>query len=136
MIFYKFDINKFPKKITGPSSLEGFIECKHFSIFVDDLEVFNEPEFFVYEFFSALHVWMNNQDKENSFYFASMDYEEEPVIAYLYDEASGHYRFDSALKHADATVSFQDIIDSYQKFKADLSDQLLKKYGYYLKLEK
>lgn len=134
MICYQFDINKFPEIITGPSSLTGFIECKKFSIFIDELEVFSEPEFFVYEFFSALHSWSNDPDKETSFYFSSMDYEEEPVIAYRYDEKSEKYNFESELKRGDATVTYQDILDSYQRFKKELRDQLWEKYRYTLEL--
>ena len=137
MIKYTFVIDKFPKKITGLSDLECFTESEQFSISVDGLEVFNEPEFFVCELFSALHRWLiDNPNGESDFYFTSMDYEEEPVVAFSNDEVSGKYRFESELKLADATVSFQDIVDSYQQFKTDLSAQLLKKYKYSFKAKK
>ncbi|MES9814033.1 MAG: hypothetical protein ABW161_14765 [Candidatus Thiodiazotropha sp.] len=136
MIKYSFDISKFPDDLNWDSALVCEVESNYFSISINEVEVFSNQEFLVYELFDALHKWLiKNVSGKSDFYFVSMDEEEEPIVAFLYDEGSGNYHFESVFKLADAIVTFQDIVDSYQKFKTDLSDQLLKKYEYHMQLE-
>jgi len=134
MIRYTFNINKFPDDLSWDSALICEVESDYFSIFINEIEVFKNQEFLVYELFDALHKWLiKSKDCKGDFYFVSMDEEEEPVVAFLYDEGSGNYHFESVFKLADAVFIFNDIAESFIQFKTDLSNQLLKKYKYSLK---
>ena len=134
MIQYQISIDKFPAEITGPSSLTGFIEGD-FAVLVNGVEVFKEPEFLIYEFFDALHNWVNSDGSEGSdFYFASMDYEEEPVISFRYDNDTKSYVFESVFQISPAKFSFKDILHSHRQFMVDLRELLSRDYGYFLEL--
>lgn len=132
MIEYVFSVERVPDEVTGPSSLTGFIEGG-FSIYVNGNKVFEEPEFLIYEFFKALDSWVKGQKLTgDNFYFASMDYEEEPVVAFNYDAELVQYNFDSVFKLGEAVFDIDDIIESHAVFAANLREQLENRFNLFL----
>lgn len=129
MMEIKFDIQQVPAETHGYNVgvyTEGPIEILHAGSSLGP--VGDVP---LVELAIALDAWLHDsQDNPEDFYYASMNFEEEPLVAFTYDSASESYTVNSALSeaaiaHVPAAVARQGA----RSYLATLRAQLLNRLG-------
>ena len=134
MMKIEFVIQKFPEDLSKSYALDAYTEGV-LSLSIKEVVVFNEEGILIVEFYLALKKWIEEQDKQEktNFIYESMDFEESPILAFLYDSHIDAYRFDSVWKGFDGVGSFQEIKFAYMEFKERLVDEIFQRSGYKLK---
>jgi len=83
------------------------------------------------EFGLALHKWLEiARSGPHDFYYASMDFEEEPILAFRYDALEDKYRLESVWAQGQAPlVPCPDVVAASRTYLADLRGLLKRKRG-------
>ncbi len=131
MINFIVDIKRFPEDLGWDYALVSGVEGD-FSIMIDEKTVFNSEQFLIFEFFISFHRWVCEYDEPNpsGYHFASMDEEEEPIVAFNRDESTGLFSFDSVWIKASGRVTFEAIRTAHKELLVAISEQLLAKFDY------
>ena len=133
MMKIEFVIKEFPKDLSKSYALDSYTEGV-VSLSIADKVVFKEEGILIVELYLALNKWIEEKDEQEKtdFIYESMDFEESPILAFMYEPHIDAYKFDSVWKILDGTVSFQDIKIAYEEFKKRLSREIFKRSGYEL----
>lgn len=102
------------------SQIEGTLE-----IYVNGRNFFSEPNILLIELAQVIYIWLNNE--AITFYYQSMDYEEEPIIQISpYD--NGKFLISSIWVDYKCEIELGEWIQACKDFLSSL-DFKLKKYG-------
>lgn len=127
MINITFNIDEFPLDRSQPYSLVAGVEGK--LIIVNDEHIlFQEPGILLLEFSNALESWLNKigADDNADFYYASMDFEEEPIVAFEYKHNESVYRFASVWGMNDGDVARNELVNASKLFINELNSEIQK----------
>ncbi|MDZ4869819.1 MAG: hypothetical protein SGI91_21045 [Alphaproteobacteria bacterium] len=88
----------------------------------------------ILEFAAEVERWLStaNGGAGATFYYSSMDEEEEPLLAFVGD-GSGRYVLKSCWSSVEARpVSHDEVVEAFSVFIAGLSDELIRKHQFRL----
>lgn len=92
------------------------------SIEIDGIIFFQEPGILLLELAEALIPWIQgvNFDGEADFYYASMDFEEEPIVSFNYKKNAEVYKLGSVWGSGDFDVRKGDLVNAAMLFISEL----------------
>ncbi|MBI2374008.1 MAG: hypothetical protein HYV07_08420 [Deltaproteobacteria bacterium] len=131
---FEYDITTFPVDPGGynlTAYTEGVLRLLvGASVFLDASGIL------LVEFAVVLRKWLRAcASGPIDFYYASMDFEEEPILAFRYDTSGGQFRLESVWSETDVgPVSRAEVIAAAQQYLAQLRDDL--KRGHDVDLDK
>ena len=132
MMKINFSIDEFPNDLSESYSLTAYTEGT-LKISVNGEIILDEPDILLIEFCTSLHKWLNIlDDNQLDFYYASMDFEEEPILSFSYIQNLDKYEIKSVWGHSTAYVTLKEITNACTIFFNDLKNELLKKYDFKL----
>ena len=132
MMKINFSIDEFPNDLSESYSLTAYTEGT-LKISVNGEIILDEPDILLIEFCTSLHKWLNIlDDNQLDFYYASMDFEEEPILSFSYIQNLDKYEIKSVWGHSTGYVTLKEITNACTIFFNDLKNELLKKYDFKL----
>jgi hypothetical protein len=126
---FEYDITTFPTQ-TGGYNLIAYTEGG-LRLFVDELVVLDASGILLVELAVVLHKWLRAcASGPTDFYYASMDFEEEPILAFRHDPSGDQFRLESVWSETDVgPVPTADAIAAAQRYLAHLRDELKREHG-------
>lgn len=128
----EFKVNSFPQD-TENYNVTAFTEGEVVFSFHGE-KFLRIAECLLVEFAIVLQRWLNavETDKNLNLYYASMDEEEEPLFALIFDNASGYYHPDSCWSESsfDANVSQSEAIACANGYINELKGEVSLEYGF------
>ncbi len=122
-----YTIKEFPKDLSKSYALDSYTEGV-LTLRINEITLFSEDGILLVEFCAALQDWVN-KNNSSDFVYESMDFEESPIIAFIYSPESNTYDFQSIWKLSDGTVSFSEIKEAFSVFRNELADEIYKRSG-------
>ena len=123
MIKIEFFIKEFPKDLSRSYALDAYTEGV-LTIHVNGKIVFDENGILLVELSNKLEPWVTqidlDPDSEHNFYYASMDEEEEPVLAFNYDATDKSYRISSIWSSSESAVKKDELLSACKKYISEL----------------
>ena len=122
---YFYTITEVPKETGGyniPAYTEGTLRVEH-----GNEVLFEAEEILLVEFAIALYKWLVHvgDGTIRDFYYASMNFEDEPIVALRYDVPSDSYAFESAWNRTPPPrVPAKKAICAAEHFLSALQDDL------------
>lgn len=122
MINITFKIDEFPVDRSQPYSLVTGIEGL-LSIVSNGDVFFQESGILLLELSNALESWLQkiNSDENASFYYASMDFEEEPIVAFDYRDDEELYKLRSVWGVGNVEVPRNELVNASKLFINELN---------------
>lgn len=84
------------------------------------------------ELATCLKRWIYElRDAQVDFYYRSMDFEEEPILAFVYEDQTDSFILESVWsdKSGIERAPYDEVIDSVDKYLAELHEQLQAEHG-------
>lgn len=128
MIKMTFSIKDFPFDLNQSYSLVAGVEGE-FSIVSDDGVCFCESGILLLELSQKMESWVAEvgfNDAAN-FYYSSMDFEEEPILAFNYDAYKNLYHIESVWDVSELSVSKVELVNACKIFINELHGAVQKK---------
>jgi len=103
-------------------------------VYINKEKKFSEEGILLVEFAIVLSKWLDKNKLEGypiDLFYASMDFEEEPILALSYDVSKKHYIFDSVWRvtKAEVTVDSDEAVEAAKSYIDELSKTLYYKYN-------
>lgn len=124
-----FDIKHIPDELGG-YHLTAYTEGD-LSIEVLGSTFLVSTEILLVELAVALHIWVSrNHSNSTNFFYASMDFEDEPILAFKYDEEKRNFWIESVWSpgRVGPVPSFE-VVGAVREFINRLSDELEERRG-------
>jgi len=124
----EYEITTFPNETDGyklASFTEGVLRVRvGSSVFLDVSGIL------LVEFAIVLDKWLRRAVfSPTDFYYASMDFEEEPVLAFCYDSRLDRFRLESVWSEADVgSIASVDVVAAGRHYLAQLRDELKREH--------
>lgn len=130
MISIKFEIEEFPSDRSQSYSMVAGVEGT-LSIVNDKAVIFKESGILLLELSQSLKSWLDKVDAGDDvdFYYTSMDFEEEPILAFAYSPSKRLYEIDSVWIRSQSFVSQGELVESSKHFLHDLNLTIQEKLG-------
>lgn len=125
---FQYDITTFPPE-TGGYNLTAYTEGV--LRLIVDTSVFLEVDgILLVELAIVLHKWLRAfASGPVDFYYASMDFEEEPILAFRYDASEDRFRLESVWSDSDAgPLPREEVISAAQEYLSQLRDELRREH--------
>lgn len=128
MINMMFSIEDFPSDLSQSYSLVAGVEGE-FSVVSGDRVFFREPGILLLELSQQMESWIAEVDLSDSanFYYASMDFEEEPILAFSYDASKGSYHLESVWSVGEISANKNELVNACKIFINELNSAIQKK---------
>lgn len=125
MINMTFSIEDFPSDWSQSYSLVAGVEGE-FSVERDDRVFFREQGILLLELSQEMESWIAEVDFDGTanFYYTSMDFEEEPILAFSYDLSKGLYHLESVWSVSELFVSKDELVNACKFFINKLSSEV------------
>ena len=124
-----FEIEQFPLETKDHrliTDTEGFIR-----VTMGSSKLFEASELLLVELAIFMQGWLQlKAQKCGDFYYRSMDFEEEPILAFLYAPGEGLYRFQSVWSLSPgACISLEDVASAFREYVDRLSVEVYQRCG-------
>ena len=130
MIEIKFFIKEFPSDLSKSYSLDAYTEGD-LSIHVNGEIAFDEEGILLVELSEKLDSWIVRLDVESDlvsdFYYASMDFEEEPILAFNYNVDEQIFRIESVWSKGKTAVKKGELVNACKIFINQLNGAVQEK---------
>ncbi|PIE40579.1 MAG: hypothetical protein CSA49_07765 [Gammaproteobacteria bacterium] len=121
MIEIKFKIEELPSDQSQPYSLVAGVEGV-LTVVNDGETVFEEPGILLLELSQALTKWVDevSSGKDVDFYYASMDFEEEPILTFTCSDTDSQYEVKSVWIKSESSSNRSELIAASKSYVKDL----------------
>lgn len=126
---FEYKITNLPVKTNG-YNLTAYTEGG-LRLFAGTSKILDVSGILLVELAIVIHKWLKGLvSGPVDFYYASMDFEEEPIIAFYYDTDIDRFRFDSVWSNAIVSpFSPRDVVSAARIYLSQLKDDLNRECG-------
>lgn len=126
---FEYEIKTFPAE-TGGYNLTAYTEGV-LRLFVGTSKILDATDILLIELAIVLHKWLQAlASRPADFYYASMDFEEEPILAFRYDAKADQFRFESVWSYTTVNpFTREDVVSAARGYLSQLREELSREHG-------